>query len=115
MVSDIKRLHKITLAELEEWRQERMRVGQLKYGDRDTKRYSLVDVAEELLDVLNILERFENRARAQGYEIDYNQQMRLRKIKDDVFSDLARVRNLDELLPDELCTDENGGERIWWK
>lgn len=115
MVSDIKRLHKITLAELEEWRQERMRVGQLKYGDRDTKRYSLVDVAEELLDVLNILERFENRARAQGYEIDYNQQMRLRKIKDDVFSDLARVRSLDELLPDELCTDENGGERIWWK
>lgn len=111
----MKRLHKITLAELEEWRQERMRVGQLKYGDRDTKRYSLVDVAEELLDVLNILERFENRARAQGYEIDYNQQMRLRKIKDDVFSDLARVRSLDELLPDELCTDENGGERIWWK
>jgi len=110
----MKRLHKITSAELEEWRQERMRVGQLKYGDRDTKRYSLVDVAEELLDVLNILERFENRARAQGYEIDYNQQMRLRKIKDDVFSDLARVRNLDELLPDELCTDENGGERIWW-
>ncbi len=92
-----------------------MRVWQLKYGDWDTKRYSLVDVAEELLDVLNILERFENRARAQGYEIDYNQQMRLRKIKDDVFSDLARVRNLDELLPDELCTDENGGERIWWK
>ncbi len=110
----MKRLHEITSAELEEWRQERMRVGQLKYGDRDTKRYSLVDVAEELLDVLNILERFENRARAQGYEIDYNQQMRLRKIKDDVFSDLARVRNLDELLPDELCTDENGGKRIWW-
>ena len=111
----MKRLHKITPGELKEWKQERMRVGQLKYGDRDTKRYSLVDVAEELLDVLNILERFENRARAQGYEIDYNQQMRLRKIKDDVFSDLARVRSLDEILPDELCTDENGGERIWWK
>jgi hypothetical protein len=113
MVSDIKRLHKITLAELEEWRQERARVGQLKYGDWDTKRYNLVDVVEELLDALNILERFENRARVQGLA-DYNQQMRLRKIKDDVFSDLARVRNLDELLPDELCTDENGGERIWW-
>jgi hypothetical protein len=110
----MKRLHKITSAELEEWKRERMRVGQLKYGDRDTKRYNLVDVVEELLDALNILERFENRARVQGLA-DYNQQMRLRRIKEDVVSDLARVRSLDELLPDELCTDENGGERIWWK
>ena len=110
----MKRLHEITPTELEEWKRERMRVGQLKYGDRDTKRYNLVDVVEELLDALNILERFENRARVQGY-VDYNQQMRLRRIREDVVSDLARVRSLDELLPDELCTDENGGERIWWK
>jgi hypothetical protein len=110
----MKRLHKITPTELEDWKRERMRVGQLKYGDRDTKRYNLVDVVEELLDALNILERFENRARVQGLA-DYNQQMRLRRIKEDVVSDLARVRSLDELLPDELCTDENGGERIWWK
>ena len=109
----MKRLHEITSAELEDWKRARMNVGQLKYGDRDTKRYNLVDVVEELLDALNILERFENRARVQGL-VDYNQQMRLRKIKDDVFSDLARVRSLDELLPDELCTDENGGKRIWW-
>ena len=110
----MKRLHKITSAELEEWKRERMRVGQLKYGGRDTKRYNLVDVVEELLDALNILERFENRARVQGLA-DYNQQMRLRRIREDVVSDLAMVRSLDELLPDELCTDENGGERIWWK
>jgi len=60
----MKRLHEILPTDLENWKRERARVGQLKYGDRDTKRYNLVD--------------------------------------------------LDELLPDELCTDENGGERIWW-
>ena len=44
----MKRLHEIAPTELEEWKRERMRVGQTKYGDRDTKRYNLVDVAEEL-------------------------------------------------------------------
>jgi hypothetical protein len=111
----MKRLHEITSAELEEWRQERARVGQLKYGDRDTKRYNLVDVMEELLDVLNILERFENRAKAQGYEFNRLELYCIKSTERRVRDIIKRLFALDEELPDSLRTDENGGERIWWK
>ena len=115
MASSIKRLHEITPTDLENWKRARMSVGQLKYGDRDTKRYNLVDVMEELLDVLNILERFENRAKAQGYEFNGIELYCIRSTERRVRDIIKRLFALDEELPDLLCTDENGGERIWWK
>ena len=111
----MKRLHEITPTELEDWKRERMNVGQTKYGDRDTKRYNLVDVMEELLDVLNILERFENRASVQGYELNGLELYCIRSTERRVRDIIKRLFALDEELPDSLRTDENGGERIWWK
>jgi hypothetical protein len=111
----MKRLHKITPTELEDWKRARMNVGQTKYGDRDTKRYNLVDVMEELLDVLNILERFENRAKAQGYEFNRLELYCIKSTERRVRDIIKRLFALDEELPDSLRTDENGGERIWWK
>ena len=110
----MKRLHTLTAAELNAWRQERMRIGQQTYGDRDTGRYNLVDAAEELLDALNILERFENRARAQGYELDFEQLTNFKALKIYTANAIEAAKDLDNTLPDSLCTDENGGARIWW-
>lgn len=110
----MKRLHEITPTELEDWKRARINVGQTKYGDRDTKRYNLVDVMEELLDVLNILERFENRAKAQGYEFNGLELYCIKSTERRVRDIIKRLFALDEELPDSLCTDENGGERIWW-
>lgn len=114
MVSDIKRLHKITSAELEEWKRERMRVGQLKYGDSDLKRYGMVDIVEELMDAANILVRFENRAKVQGYEFAPWQTESIERLKAGINEAFRAVVALDQNIPDSLCTDENGGERIWW-
>ena len=111
----MKRLHTLTAAELNAWRQERMRIGQQTYGDRDTGRYNLVDVVEELLDVLNILERFENRAKVQGYELTFTERQLIKEIRKLIDDAMVCLMLLDEELPDRLCADENGGERIWWK
>jgi len=110
----MKRLYNLTAADLTAWRQERMRVGQQRYGDRDSGRYNLVDVVEELLDVLNILERFENRARAQGYGFSELQKILLGITKEKAEVLIGLVQSFDKGIPDDLCTDENGGERIWW-
>ena len=110
----MKRLHELNTGDIEAWQQERMRVGQQKYGDRDLNRYNLVDVVEELLDVLNIPERFENRARVQGYELNGLELYYTKSAERRISEIIKRIFALDEELPDELCTDENGGERIWW-
>lgn len=110
----MKRLHTLTAAELIEWRQERMRIGRERYGERDTGRYNLVDVVEELLDVLNILVRLENRARVQGYEFSWIEIATLVGLKNETRNLIDNIALLDKRMPDRLCTDENGGKRIWW-
>ena len=114
MGKDIRWLHNLSESDFEAWRKARMDEGQKRYGDRDTGRYNLVDVAEELLDVVNIMERFENRVRVQGYRTDDLDNFFIRRIKGKAFDLLKAITVLDEYLPDELCTDENGGDRIWW-
>ena len=111
----MERLCNLTQDRVTAWRRERMRVGQERYGDSDLKRYGMVDIVEELMDAANILDRFLNRARVQGYEFNGWQKGRIEKVKDDISDAFRSVVSLDKELPDDLCTDENGGERIWWK
>jgi|GEM_PF-6905341 hypothetical protein len=113
MVNDIKRLHELTFWDIYQWQEARMNEGQKRYGDRDTKRYNLVDVMEELLDAMNILDRFKNRAKLQGYDLA-SEHSKIFAIQTDIFRAMQRISNLDKSLPSDICTDENGGARIWW-
>jgi hypothetical protein len=112
------RIFELTPQQIKEWRKARMAEGQKRYGDRDLKRYNLVDVTEELLDCLNILERFDNRARHQNFTDDIILSNAINSTKDNLIEAISTAIKqcafLDELLPDEMCTDENGDERIWW-
>jgi hypothetical protein len=105
------RLHQLTPEQIEAWRQARMAEGQKIYGDRDLKRYNCVDVMEELLDCLNILERLDNRAQHQGFDANIYE---IRRLITQVGDAILCLRSLDNRLPDSMCTDENGGQRIWW-
>ena len=111
-----KQVHEVSREELEQWRQERLRVGQQRYGDRDLKRYGLLDVTEELLDCLNILERMENRIQVQGVEEKDARATRaaMQLVKNRVQQAIDEVQIVDEIVPAELKTDENGDDRIWW-
>jgi hypothetical protein len=107
----MKRLHELTPQQIEEWRKARLAWGQTIYGNRDLQRYNAVDVMEELLDCINILERFENRAKHQGFKTGFYDKNRLVGAINEA---IIWLRSLDARLPDEMCTDENGGKRIWW-
>ncbi len=115
------RLYNVTRTELEDWRRKRMEIGQLEYGDRDLKRYNLVDVVEELLDVVNIMERFENRLITKYGSLEnadlfckYNDFIiRVNRIKNGANELIKEVKYLDRYIKWEDSTDENGGERIW--
>lgn len=79
------------------------------------QRYGLVDVAEEVLDGINILQLHLERNKAanpKGMVLSqYTEFMMLLRDLERVIGSLQR---LDALLPDEVCTDEQGGERVWW-
>lgn len=109
------RIFKLSNYFIEQWRQERMRVGQTRYGNRDLKRYNLVDVTEELLDALNIMERMVNRGKyfQKGFYSVLKRHISCYKIEETINEAILLIRELDKNLPDEFCTDENGDERIW--
>lgn len=101
---------------IEDWRKERMKVGQLRYGDRDLKRYNLVDIVEELLDALNIMERMINRSNVyknNGYGNTLKFGSAYEDFKEKISNALSLVNDIDKLLPDDFVTDENGDDRIW--
>jgi len=102
---DLKRLHELTDEQVHEWRMARLEYGRQKYGDRHLKRYNLVDLMEELLDALNIVEFVNERA-------GHVPKMALieKTIKDLILA----LPIVDKHIKDEHCTDEEGGERIWW-
>lgn len=110
----MKRIYRLTAQEVYEWGQSRLRHGQERYGDSHLQRYGLVDVMEELLDAANILHLTRDRLEQQGA-------WREKPVLDG-FSRvrwlIAQTRNyvlmLDRHLTDEVCTDEKGGNRIWW-
>src|SRR5690606_32998079 len=121
--SPLRRLHQLSDRELEEWQEARKAVGWEKYGESSYRRYNLVDVMEELMDAEVILERFQERLMLEQagesgdtvwatlLPVDKRtlEEIRLR-IREAKFL----LQQLDRVIPDHACTDEAGGERIWW-
>ena len=110
------RLHELTPEQIEQWRQARLTAGLAKYGVAHMQRYGLVDVMEELLDAKNILTLFMDRVR-EGMVPDTQRAdiaMRVYTAKVSLDSVARQILDLDAIVPDDLCTDERGGERIWW-
>lgn len=112
----MKRLYKIPAVQYCDWRQARQDHGRAKYGDAHLHRYGVVDVMEELLDAQNIVELLRDRVKRSELS---------QAGKDDVLEAVTDFRivlqklewvllRIDRSLPDELCTDEQGGHRIWW-
>ena len=110
------RLHELTQAQFEQWRQARFDAGQSRYGDAHLQRYGLVDVMEELMDADNILTLFMYRVRESMATDTQRDEIaaRIYTIKVVLGFLASLVRELDSVVPDDLCTDERGGERIWW-
>ena len=109
------RLHELSDEELQEWAEEKAKVGREKYGDTHLQRYNLVDVMEELIDAINILKLLEDRVEKQlNANIDISEFMNFIRAKNYIDSAAKYVIDLDRQLGDELCTDEKGGERVWW-
>ena len=111
----MKRLKDITCSQLEEWRNTRAAIGRKKYKDKHLKRYGLVDVMEELLDAENIIKLIEDRMLKQGYNVQESllgvRLASLECLLDDV---KQAAIDIDDILEDKYCTDEEGGDRIWW-
>ena len=109
------RLHEITPEELFMWRMRRAQVGHERYGDSDLDRYALVDVMEELMDVLNILDRAKNRAVQENRSEDFRSLITLlfADIDNDVRRAIEKTIEADYYLPDDFCTDGNA-RRIWF-
>lgn len=110
------RLHELTQKQFEQWRQARFDAGQSRYGDAHLQRYGLVDVMEELIDADNILALFVDRVR-EGMVTDTQRDeiaARLYTAKVVLGFLASLILSLDSVVPDDLCTDERGGERIWW-
>lgn len=112
------RLHELSQTQVYEWRRARLEDGRSKYGDAHMQRYGLVDAAEKLQDLRNILHLTADRVRNQwSPESEVEQEelfSELAAIDDDIYVLWDRLRRIDRMLSDHLCTDEQGGERVWW-
>lgn len=108
------RLCDLDLSDVEKWRRARMMAGRQRYGDAHLDRYLLVDVMEELLDAKNAVYLMLDRAKRGGVKLSYRAREELMALQDALTIACDAVIWLDRHLPDELCTDGNGGYRIWW-
>lgn len=117
------RLHKVTFPKLKEWKKARFEDGQKKYKDSHLQRNGPVDVAEEIIDGMNIVELIQDRIKHQKVKYKVNAGP-IANPEEAVIEGLNRVnkklleafyllQQVDCWLPDELCTDEKGGKRIY--
>ena len=107
----MKRLHELSNNDLHEWLEARKEAGRDEYSNKHISRYNLVDVVEELLDAGNILELFQDRMKKDQVEFDLEL---FHEINEDLEVLVHKIQELDEGIPDISCSDEEGGERIWW-
>ncbi len=112
------RLHEVTNEQVAEWMRARSLAGRKKYGDAHLQRHNLVDIAEELLDAINILFLFDDRFKAQTPGFDkwkyYPARAEAFELWGHLNACLDILRRTEAMLPEHLITDEQGGERVWW-
>ena len=109
----MKRLHELSVDEILAWTDARARVGRERYKDAHLQRYGLVDVMEELLDAYNILDLFFDRLSRQD-QMSVRIRVMRRCAVDFLGALMAGLQEMDKEIPESVCTDEQGGERIWW-
>lgn len=103
----MKRVKQLTEEQIQEWRKRRQEIGSDKYGETDLWRYGMVDILEELLDVLNILDRAQRRWQMQSdVSIDTSA---LTTLTDQAIQEAMRI---DAQLPASVCMEST--PRIWW-
>ncbi len=114
----MKRLRNMGPVQLKAWADNRMAVGERKYGDWHLRRYGLVDVVEELLDAQNIIHLLRDRVRKDVANVDNYQQdnflQQIQRLEKAIQQAVDYAQIVDETLPNGVCTDEHGGKRIWW-
>lgn len=102
----MKRVHKLTIGEIKRWGKARLKHGQDRYGKKHLQRYGMVDVMEKLLDAVNVLELSLERTEGEGSSY--------KEVRERLVEAMVAVMRLDKELANEHCTDEEGGERVWW-
>ena len=106
-------LYQCTIQDLERVRNERSRIGAVKYGQDHLGRNGPVDIAEELMDAINILGLMESRIiRHDGEYVDLQETVRIRAKLHDVLQSVVKV---SFEMCDECQTDERGGDRKCWE
>jgi len=110
------RLHELSNEELTQWEMARFESGYEKYQRSHLNRYGTVDTMEELIDAKNILALVHDRAErtwltdAKKWEVQIHVELLIKQL---VFLQMA-LKGFDRVLPDEVCSDEKGCDRVWW-
>lgn len=110
----MRRFHQLSPDDWEKWRRARDEHGRRKYGSAHLDRYNVVDIAEELLDAHTITDRLMDRVARQGEEAAVRVAFLVASFRACVDACMRLLREIDRILPDEVCTDGQGGQRIWW-
>lgn len=108
------RLHRLKHGDLEKWVFARREAGRKRYGDDHLKRYGLVDAVEEVFDTLHIVELTLDRMGKQGIPVSTEVKRYVTRLSFLLGEALSLIFAIDQTLPDEVCTDELGGDRVWW-
>lgn len=111
-----KRLYELNQKQIGQWRLARRDVGRKRYGDKHLQRYGAVDIMEELLDAENILNLLFDRVKRSEINPADMELVLLNIIE--FGTNLTKLQDgllrLDRCLSDNVCTDDQGGTRIWW-
>jgi len=118
-VINLKRLHKLSQEEFQEWITKRKIMGSKKYGNAHKKRYTMLDEMEKVLDLEDIHQKGgEDRILTYALKQEELNKRYIMNAYDNVRQKADALKEaiiiLDRMLPDEVCTDEKGGERIGW-
>lgn len=114
-----KRIKDINNEEFGKWKKKREEMGNREYGDDHLQRYNLLDELEELNDMMHIHEKMLNKVMAYEEEtgekvIDNELYFRFRLLQDLASKMKETIYKMDLLMPQELCEDDLGGERVGW-
>ena len=98
------------------WKEKRLEHGQREYGAKHLHRNGPIDIAEELLDALNIMGLQENDrwSKIENTEARLKVEKKCEKLFALINLALDELKELDELLDEKDVTDQEGGERIWF-
>ena len=110
----MRRFSDLSPQEMHDWVDAKRKVGEKEYGDDHLKRHGVVDFAEEVFDSMHILELLFDRLHkedARKLDLIEDKGQELADIMNDA---IMKLREMDAMIDDRHCTDEKGGERIWW-